>query len=372
MVVAESIFMEPRLETKRDGGATTRDPNAREGAPLQAAMKEPVHVVCACNAAFVMPLCVTLASLVEHFNPERDLVLHILSNEATAQDREKVRRSVEMNRPGLERVEIHWHTVSPSLLSGVSVQSRGHLSVECLMRILAPMILPEIEERLVYLDSDLVVLADISALADFAAAHATSVVCAAHDIGIDRVSGAHGVFDYAERGIPPQTRYFNSGVMVVNLRRWREENLTAKMLDYLGRHGDSIFYMDQGALNAFLHDDWTPLDGRWNQGGDVLFPELWDAAGYSRRDWRQTRNHPYIVHFSGFRKPWLPGSRRPRYALFFQYLKKTAYRDAVVVNRPRLEEILGFRIYDPLWRGMRRLRNRIAPPAGCRAESLSS
>jgi lipopolysaccharide biosynthesis glycosyltransferase len=300
-----------------------------------------------------MPLCVMLASLVANFDPERELVIHIISNEATAKDREKVRRTIEMNRPGLEQVEIHWHAADLSLLKGVRESEHSRYSVDAYVRLLMPLVLPEDCKRVIYLDSDVVVLADLSALYD-STAGGRSVIHAVQDFVTPRVSSTFGVFDYAERGIPSDTRYFNSGIMVVDLSLWRERNLTPQLIDYMARNGDRVHAVDQGALNAFLHHDWTAIDPRWNQGPDVLFPEIWDAAGYSREEWQRTKNHPYIVHFSGHKKPWHKGRRGPRYSYFFQYVDRTVFKDDFP-RRPRLEGIIGLRAYYHCWRIARNL-----------------
>jgi lipopolysaccharide biosynthesis glycosyltransferase len=341
---AEPMLMEPRFETKRNVTAA----RAVDG-------KCPVHVVCAANAAYIMPLCAMLASLIDNFDAKRELVIHIISNEATAEDRENVRRTLEMNRPGLERIETHWYSVDISLLRDVRFPPNSRFSLDTYTRILIPQILPEECEWALYLDSDMIVLADVSKLYD-AAALDDRVVHAVHDIGTPRVSSKLGVFDYAERGIGSETHYFNAGLLVIDLRRWREQDLTAKLLEYAAQHGTKIQCYDQGALNALLHDDWAPVDPRWNQGYDVLFPEFWDAAGYSRREWRKTKNHPFIVHYSGHKKPWQPKRRGPRYSYFFRYLQKTVFKDSIP-DHPRLESVIGIRAYYLLWK----LARKIAP-----------
>jgi lipopolysaccharide biosynthesis glycosyltransferase len=322
-------------------------------------MKEPVHVVCACNANYIMPLCVMLASLVDHFDPERDLVIHIISNDATAQIRENVRESIRMNRPGLEHIEIRWLSLDPALINGLVISPGSHISADTYTRIFAPLILPEDCERILYLDCDMVVLADVSKLFDLADG-SKRVLHAASDVGTPWVSSVVGVFDYAERNIPANKPYFNAGVLVINLQLWRERNLTAEILDYVVQHGERIFFEDQGALNAILHDDWTPLDNRWNQGNAVLMEEWWMSMGYSREEWLRVRNHPYIIHFTSAKKPWQPGRRTPRYSYFFKYLQRTVYKDSIK-RRPYLENIVGIRIYYHLWKWARRVRNLIKP-----------
>ncbi len=312
-------------------------------------VKTPVHVACVTNSGYILPLCVMLASLVEHFDPARELVLHFLTSDATATDRESVSRTLELNRPGLANLEVHWYAYNPDLVAHLP---ELHATRETYARLFIPALLPVEIDRVIYLDCDLVILADLARLYDETTGPA--LVHAAHDIGTPFVSSAHGVFDFRARGLDPETRYFNAGVLVLNLEQWRDRRVSEEVLDYLSAHPREVFSHDQGALNAFLHHDWAPLDPRWNQGFDVLFPEMWRAAGHTQAEWRRALEHPYIVHFSGGKKPWQKGRRGPRYSYFFRYLRKTVFRDALP-GHPRLESLIGVRAYYHLWRWARRM-----------------
>jgi lipopolysaccharide biosynthesis glycosyltransferase len=311
------------------------------------AMKEPVNVVCAGNSRYMMPMSVMLVSLVDHFDPARDLIIHIISNDATAQDRQNVRDSIQMVRPGLNHIEIQWHANDAILPEALRSPKGGYFSSDTFARLFIPDILSKDCERAIYLDSDMIVLADVSKLYD-STVWSDAVIHATHDLGIPWVSSAAGVFDYEERGFPPDTENFSAALLVMNLKSWRERNLTSEMMGYLATHGEKV-YVDQGALNAFLCQEWARLDGRWNQGPDVLFEEIWLGAGYTHEEWKRAKNHPYIVHYAGTAKPWNRGLPYPRFSYFYRYLAKTVYRDSVRLA-PHGEVFLGFRVYDRLWK----------------------
>jgi lipopolysaccharide biosynthesis glycosyltransferase len=337
--------MEPRFETQRNvEGRTAPGP-------------EPIHVVFATNAKYIVSLCAAVASLIANFDPERELVIHVIGNGLEAKHREEVRRTAEMNRPGLKHITLEWHPAKVSPQMPVD----PNLGVETYLRILVPHILPEEIERAIYLDCDLIVLADLSRLYD-ATREAKGLVQAAVDISMAFAGDEFGIFDYRERGIPADTRCFNAGVMVMNLKLWRERKVMEPMLEYAARNPDRIFYCDQGALNAFLWRDWTPIDPRWNQGPNVLFPEMWQRAGLIE-EWRRTKDDPYIFHYGGPKKPWQPGRRGPRYSYFFRYVDRTVFKDAFP-HRPRLEGIIGMRAYYLLWtaaRGLAGWSKRVMP-----------
>ncbi len=311
-------------------------------------MKEPVHIICAANTTFIMPLCVMLVSLVRNFDPNRDLHIHVISTDATEEDRVKVLESIAINRAGLDRITLQWHAVDESLLADFHVPSESHFSSDNYSRILAPQLLPASCERAVYLDCDLVVLADISVLFDSMAGKPQTLL-AVQDRVVPFVSSNRGVFDFESRKISPKTLYFNSGVLVINLRRWRERHVTDLLVAYLREAGERVWFVDQGALNAVLHDDWAELDSRWNQTSDILHYNNWAMAGYTRGEWLRVKGSPYIVHFSGGVKPWQKCNRVPRYSYFFSYLQHTVYKDSLPWH-PVLEGILGVRAYYWVWK----------------------
>jgi lipopolysaccharide biosynthesis glycosyltransferase len=309
-------------------------------------VKDPVHIVCAGNSQYMMPVSVMLVSLVANFSRQRDLIIHIISNDATAQDRENVRDSIKRIRRDFDHIELQWHTINAPLLKNLAIPGACHSS-DVYARLFIPHLLPESCERAIYLDSDMVVLADVAELYD-STAESKAILHAARDVGIPWASSRAGVFDYVERGIPADAPNFSSAVMVMNLKQWRERNLTPTLLAYLAEHGHKV-YVDQGALNAFLWRDWVPLDARWNQGPDIIFEEMWTAAGCTREEWTRTKNDPFIVHYAGSAKPWKSRLPFPRFSHFHKYLAKTVYAQSTRLT-PHLEVLVGFRIYYRLWK----------------------
>jgi lipopolysaccharide biosynthesis glycosyltransferase len=310
--------------------------------------KDPVNLICAANAAYNMPLCVMLSSVVDNFDPERELAIHIISNDSTEKCRENVRESLRMVRANLTHVKINWLAIDSAELDKLPTQEGQALTRDTFSRIFAPSLLPDECERAVYLDSDMVVLADISKLYD-ETAESGCLIHAVHDMGCPWVSFPGGVFDYEDRGIPGDTPYFNGGVLVINLKLWRERNMTPPMVAYLGQHGYRVQFADQGALNAFLHHDWKPLDFHWNQLPSILDVKNWLRAGYSRKEWRKARLDPFVIHYLGPKKPWVSGWRfGPRRVFFFRYLQKTVHR-GTVPRYPYLEALMGVNAYYHLW-----------------------
>jgi hypothetical protein len=120
--------------------------------------------------------------------------------------------------------------------------------------------------------------------------------------------------------------YANTGVMVMDLARWRTEDIAARCFAFLAAT-PGVIWRDQCAINHVLRGRFRRLDPRWNAFpvvARVYFPgvlRLWrrwlphgrleprrpDAAW--RAVLRQWLGDPWIVHFAGDSKPWLAGQR---------------------------------------------------------------
>jgi lipopolysaccharide biosynthesis glycosyltransferase len=318
-----------------------------------------IDLLCAANATYTMPLTVMLTSVVSTLKTGRPVHIHIITSDIERTEQIRVERTVRLAGAGRSPLHIHWSSVQLSEFG--SFFSKGHLdymSPDTYSRLLAPQVLPEDCEQVIYLDCDVVVLADLADLSD--AADPRFTLSAVSNVWFPYVSSKFDttpvVFNFEELGIPPTNRYFQCGVLVINLRRWRDRNVTERAFSYLSKHRSEVQFHDQGALNAILYDDWFRLDQRWNQVSTALQPDRWVAPAYSRADWRRAKNDPFIVHYDGQDKPWKVGFKRPRSSFFLKYLKKTPYFRAVKVSPyAMLESVIGYRAYYSLWRSKIRI-----------------
>lgn len=154
-------------------------------------------------------------------------------------------------------------------------------------RLLAPLLLAE-HEQLLYLDADIICLGELQPL--LGALDGRSEIVAAvsdqADAGRER-SAALGL---------PQGRYFNSGVMLVNVRRWREQAISEKTVALLEQRGTQFRYPDQDALNVVLRDSTLLVEQRFN----TIFKLGHSHEAYAALPAKDT----VLLHYAGADKPW--------------------------------------------------------------------
>ncbi len=313
-----------------------------------------IFVACAADDAFAMPLAVTLRSALDTLSEPHALEAWVLDGGIGAANRERLERSLAS-----PRLELRFVAPGPQAFGGI--RHRGRASRTAYFRILAAELLPASISRVIYLDADVQVTADLARL--WAEPQRGLPVLAVRDAGAPNVSSARGLLNYRELGLAPDLPYFNSGVMTLDLALWREERLAERLLRYLESHAHAIRWWDQDALNAVLAGRWGELDPRWNQ-----IPQFWepvaDAADPFPAPLRElVIRDPWIVHYSTWSKPWHWGCTHPARERFFEVLDRTEWAGW----RPRrtFRDTL-------LWRKWRSLQRRLQAVRAARSASAPS
>lgn len=188
---------------------------------------------------------------------------------------------------------------------------------EMYYRLLAPRILPDSMERVLYLDPDTLVINPLQTLWErnldghlFAAAAHTGKTELVHNVNRIRLG--------------TDCDYFNSGVMLMDLNRCRAEIQTEELFRFVREHAGELVLPDQDVLNALYGNRILLLE-------DVLFN--YDARDYSSYllqssglyNVKWVMEHTVILHFCGRAKPWKAGYMY-RFGLLYQHYEQLAGR----------------------------------------------
>jgi len=165
--------------------------------------------------------------------------------------------------------------------------------------------------KVIYLDVDVLVLGNLAEL--YSIPLGENLLAAAVGRGTSRADHCWGVLNYKVLGIPPETPYFNAGVLVMDLEAWRRENFAKRCMDYAEKYPELCIFWDQTVMNTLLAGRFTHLDQKWNQqfnGPDKSYVK------------------EGILHYCGPDKPWSFTNSLPDELndLFFDELDKTAWR----------------------------------------------
>lgn len=91
--------------------------------------------------------------------------------------------------------------------------------------------------------------------------------------------------------------YFNAGILLLNLKKWREENVFQCSIDWVNKYRDVIKYQDQDILNGIFKDKVKIINNRFN-----FTPS---ERNLIRNRYKTNTDMPVIIyHYCGNRKFW--------------------------------------------------------------------
>src|SRR5262249_10796633 len=115
-----------------------------------------------------------------------------------------------------------------------------------------------------------------------------------------------------------KARYLNSGVLLLNLERWRTEKIGLRALKFCISNPESITCWDQCALNYIIQGNFYILDKKWNfQVGHMRITGDYKFHSSARTE----ASSAAIIHFTTHLKPWNFMCMHPMKGLYFKYLK---------------------------------------------------
>ncbi|HMB76985.1 MAG TPA: glycosyltransferase family 8 protein [Kiloniellaceae bacterium] len=317
-----------------------------------------LHVAAACNAAYAMPMATMLSSLAATLDPARGVALYILNRDLEEGLKEKVERAVDA-----ERVTFHWIGIEEERFASLATTIRGFdtVSLETYYRLLLPEVLPASLDRVIYLDCDLVVLRNLGDLWDLDMAGSSLFACPELLPDAAVAAAPQGIRRYGALGLASDMKLFNAGVLLINLKYWRDNAVYLRALIYVRETAWDLRWHDQEALNVVLAGSWQALDPLWNVTMHVFTPRLQPdvAAALVRR--------PGIVHFNSAIKPWHPDFAFGFRDRFFQYLDMTPWSGW----RPGPPSARGRRVWATLCRALKKRQFALARSAARLRASIS-
>jgi lipopolysaccharide biosynthesis glycosyltransferase len=207
------------------------------------------------------------------------------------------------------------HTFHEGRLRGLPTHLQGKQGWVTWARVLLPDVLSDLE-RVVYLDADTLVTDSLEPLWSHELTHPVGAVANVLDPSMD---------DRDALGL--RGAYFNAGVLLIDLERWRSEGVVKELVDFGREHPELVRWSDQDALNSVFDARWDALHPRWNVMNSFF---TWPNAGrlvHGPGRLAEALASPAIVHFEGpeFVKPWHQLSNHPHRRRYRQTLSSTPF-----------------------------------------------
>lgn len=268
-----------------------------------------INIVTACDNAYVQHTAVFLKSLFDK-NPDIKCRIFILVPNNFVH-----RISLERNLGcfGKKLEFLNTELSEPSLLK-ISLQ----VTVATYFRLFLDRLMPKDIDRAIYMDSDILIAGPLEEL--WATDLTNYAIAAVIDPGVDD--------DLSVRekiGLAPASRYFNAGVLLIDLRRWRNEKLGERALAFVIGHPERVTWWDQCALNQVLNGWFKELAKEWNFQAHHLRRS--EDGKHITVDALRELEAAKIIHFTGQSKPWHYLNDHPMKSLYWKHLRETEWRN---------------------------------------------
>jgi lipopolysaccharide biosynthesis glycosyltransferase len=286
-----------------------------------------IHIVSGADERFVPGLVVALGSALFSLPADRPVTIHVLDGGLSQISVGRIQSLAARTHPGCA---VFFCPVDEALFAGLRPgigNSRMYYARLGMGELIQA-------DKAVYLDADVVVTGNLEELWNIGMGE--NVLLAAHDRKIRFLrEDCPWPLPHQEGEAP----YFNTGVMVVNLRRWREEAVGPRAMALAAEAGDRCQWYDQTVINHLLRGQIGRLSDSWNWQREEIPEEPPIGA----------------IHFTTGKKPWLfwgPGLRFRIWRSFY-FLAGGSPRDYF---RRRALSGLGYGILETLLRRQSFLR----------------
>lgn len=229
-------------------------------------------------------LCgVAIHSLIVNSNPNRRYRIVVLHDHVSPDSQRRIRRMATGN------VSIEFREMKRSF-DGITGRigdclRADYFTLTIYYRLFIPSMFTEYDKG-IYIDSDVVLNADIAELYDIETG--SDLIGACPDWSVQNVPP---LCHYIEEAIGvPHAEYINSGILLMNLAELRRVELGKRFLELLNKYHFDCIAPDQDYLNALC------------RGRITFLGEEWDAMP---KDYGSPLENPKLVHYNLFAKPWM-------------------------------------------------------------------
>ena len=281
-----------------------------------AKFNQDINIFFTVNDSYTKYLSVSMASILYNLDKEQIINFFILDGGISDKNKRKLNKLKYIKDFNIEFIKI-----DNSRFENIVKSSQAHITNETNYRFVISSLKPELDKCL-FLDADLIADKDITELYninidDFYMGAVTD------QAPITKNSWAKHL-DLAE-----SYRYVNTGVILVNLKKWREENIEDKLFENVVKYSNLLRFPDQDTLNITLQDKVKNISHIYN---------AMPVQNYLvEEEKKEAFDNPVIIHWAGFMKPWIYSDANYS-EYFWKYARMTPFYEEIIY-RNVLEEV---------------------------------
>ena len=288
-----------------------------------------LNVVFASDNNYAPFLGVTITSLIKNNQNDFDKInIFILDDEISEDNKKKLEKLTINSNHNLTFIKTKKLDELEIKIIGID-RNLNKNSFSAYSRLFVASLLPKDIDKVMYLDCDTLI---VDSFKELWSTNIDEYYCGAVLDGINTA-----IKNYL--GFKLEEDFINTGFLLINLKKWREENVEEKFIQFMVENQDKFYQHDQGILNNVLKDQFLILDPRYNfqsyfQSLDYDLAKKYKAMKgeyYSKEIVNQAKEKPVFLHFCGpnYDRPWY-NKDHPHRELYVKYCELAGFKDEII------------------------------------------
>lgn len=254
-----------------------------------------LNVIFSTSRTFVQHLTVAITSLIEN-NQDLNINIYIIHN---LNDLSVLDKTIYFIK---EKYDVNINLLNVHNFDFSNYRTTTYFDTTTYYKLFVTRIIPETIDSVLYLDCDIIVTGSVAQLANTDISN--DFIYAVSELDVSNNVLRLKKLDSS------LTTYFNAGVLLINLKKWREHNVLAQLMVIAEKYMQFCLWFDQDILNLFFADNWKEMNKTFN---GIYITKALPVI-------------PIIIHYNSFSKPWYYVDIHPYKYLYWKYLKLTPFR----------------------------------------------
>lgn len=265
---------------------------------------ESMHIAFGIDVNFSLGMGILISSILMH-NENKSFVFHVFTDEICQYDVDRL--SILTQKYPNVMVKIYY--VDKASLTNLPTGFVWTLAIY--YRFIISEELYGIIDKVLYLDADILCVNSVEKI--FQIDLKGNIIGAVEDLG-DKQEVADRLFE------GKITKYFASGLLLIDINKWKQENITQKLIEKLKRENNYKFF-DQDVLNQVLYNKTKFMSEEYHYIYNVSFMK------------HRVPTNVLFIHFAGSAKPWHRWAQsHPLVQTYMEYKQKSLWEDVPIVE----------------------------------------
>ncbi len=276
-----------------------------------------MNILYACKDNYARHLAVSLTSLFDRNRRVRTITVYVISMGISGESQARLCSIADQYGREIHFIEL------PDVRQYLGHVAEGGFDISVTGWLFAGRLLPETVGRILYIDCDTVVARPLMELwrTDLNGHMLAAVMEPTIYTAVKR-----------DLGLTDQDVYIDAGVLLIDLKRWREKDAEGRLLAFYEKKEGKLFACDQDMVNGVLQKEIVTLPPKYNFFPNYRYFSYKDLVrhmpSYGRvkeEEFKEARRHPVIIHYAGDERPWIAGNLNHYRKAYEKYLAMTPW-----------------------------------------------